>query len=394
MSGAPESYVPGSLGLDTGTVGPVSTFGTESFWVSLGYAAGWLTKPRLNYPLITESTQPGVTQAGAVGSPGTVVAFGDANYKYGTYHGIDLQLGVNITDQLSVEVSSQIFPTQHTSWTTASDGSGNPLIARPVFDEASQTPSRFLTSFPGSFAGASAVTSNSELWGLELAGRYKIEITPYLTGDFLLGYRRMELVEGLEIFDSITPLVPALSFLGTAVTPGTGVSLRDYDRFTTNNTFNGVDFGGRIRWQSGFDWLATTAYWKEALGATTETVNISGATSLITPAGTTTVPGGVLAQQSNGGNYTRSVFGSVTEGGVGVIITPCRYVRFEVGYSAMYWNSVVRPGNQINSSVLSSQVPTTVPPYTGNVPGAQPSFMFRQQSVTLQNLNVGLTFYY
>jgi hypothetical protein len=114
---------------------------------------------------------------------------------------------------------------------------------------------------------------------------------------------------------------------------------------------------------------------------------------LVTPAGTTTAPGGILAQQSNMGTYSRTVFGSITEGGIGFIFTPCKYIRLELGYSATYWNSVVRPGNQLNANVTPTQVPTNNT-FTGTAPGSQPVFVFRSQGMTVQSLNVGLSFYY
>jgi hypothetical protein len=37
-------------------VGPANTLGSETYWVNLGYVAGWMTKPRLGAPLITEGS--------------------------------------------------------------------------------------------------------------------------------------------------------------------------------------------------------------------------------------------------------------------------------------------------------------------------------------------------
>jgi hypothetical protein len=87
------------------------------------------------------------------------------------------------------------------------------------------------------------------------------------------------------------------------------------------------------------------------------------------------------------------VFGSITEGGISFVFTPCKYVRFDVGYSALYWNSVVRPGNQINPNVSPTQVPTNNI-YSGPMPGNQPTFTFRSQGMVIQALNVGFTLYY
>jgi hypothetical protein len=265
------------------------------------------------------------------------------------------------------------------------------VIARPVVANGQNL--TYFTAVPGVFSGSTAIQSTSLLWGMEALARYKFEITPYLTADFMLGFREMQLKESLQINDLLTPIVPSVNFLGTQVTPGTGTFVTDFDNFSTLNTFYGVDFGGRLRWQSGYDWLAMTGYWKEALGSTIQHVDINGATTLVTPAGNTMVPGGVLAQQSNIGNFSRSVFGSITEGGVGFVFTPCKYIRLEVGYSAAYWNSVVRPGNQVNANVTPTQVPTNNV-YTGPVAGNQPTFIFRSQGMTIQSLNVGMTFYY
>lgn len=389
MSGPPGSF-PGDA--DLPIVGPRATFGSETFWFSMDYAAGWIQKPRLSAPLITEGS-PADAHPGAIGQPGTVVAFGDSNYKFGTYQGFQAQIGVNLNDQLYLELNTLVFPAQHVAWTTASGLTGSPLVARPVFNTIADREGSYLTSFPGVLAGSSSVEARSELWGIEAVARYKFAITPYLTGDVLLGYRQMELLENLTVSDNLVPLQPSITFLGNQVTPAPGTSLNDYDRFATNNTFNGVDFGGRLRWQSGYDWFAATTYWKEAIGATTQTVNISGATTLTTAGGSVSAPGGILAQQSNGGNFTRTVFGSITEGGVGFIIIPYKYVRLEFGYSATYWNSVVRPGNQVNHAVTPSQVATDIT-FTGTAPGNQPGFVYRSQGITIQSLNVGLSFYY
>ncbi len=116
-------------------VGATSTFGSEQFWLTLGYATGWIQKPRLSTPLITEGSASDA-HPGALGQANTVIAFGDNNYKFGTYQGMQAQVGVNLNDQIYLEVNAQFFPTQHMSWTTGSDGNGNPLIARPVLQRS------------------------------------------------------------------------------------------------------------------------------------------------------------------------------------------------------------------------------------------------------------------
>jgi hypothetical protein len=387
--GGPDPSVLGPM-MPGGPVGPSNSYGSETVWFSLDYLASWLQKPHLTAPLLTVGS-PNDNFPGALQQPGTSILFGDGNYNFRTFSGMQASVGVNLNDHWYLELDGFVLPTQSIGATYGSDGNGNPLIARPVVANGQNLV--YFSSFPGVISGSTAIAADTQLWGIEAVARYKFEITPYLTGDFLLGFRQMQLQESLQINDTLTPIVPSVNFLGNQIAPGQGTFFTDFDRFSTVNTFYGVDFGGRLRWQSGYDWFGLTGYWKEALGTTYQNVNISGATSLVTPAGTTTVPGGILAQQSNIGSYNRTTFGSITEGGVGFIFTPCKYVRFELGYSAMYWNSVARPGNQINANVTPTQVPTNNV-YTGPAPGNLPAFVFRTQGMTVQSFNLGLTLYY
>jgi hypothetical protein len=374
-AGLPDSPYVGDPGLSgMPTVGPMATFGTETVWFSMDYMAAWLQRPHLTTPLLTTGSTADANP-GALQQPGTRILFGDSDYSFKAYSGFQAQTGVNLNDHWYLEADGFFLPKQTINASFSSDGNGNPLIARPVVVNGQNL--TYFTSVPGAFAGSTGISADSMLWGIEAVARYKFEITPYLTGDFLLGYREMQLKESLTITDVLTPIVPSLNFLGAQVTPGPGTFVTDFDRFSTLNTFYGVDFGGRVRWQSGYDWFAITSYWKEALGSTHQNASINGATTLVMPGSITAVQGGILAQQSNIGSYSRSVFGSITEGGVSFNFTPCKYIRFEVGYSAMYWNSVLRPGNQLNANVTPGQVPTNNV-FTGAAPGQQPIFTFRQ----------------
>ena len=206
-----------------------------------------------------------------------------------------------------------------------------------------------------------------------------------------MGYRRLQLEEDLTIRDRLSPVVGSISFLGSTVTLPNFIG--DFDRFGATNQFNGGQFGARFRWQSGFEWFAVTGYGKLALGATTQKMEIEGATAATTAAGPLSAPGGILALSSNIGNYKRTEFGVIPEGGVGIVLLPARNIRFHVGYSALSWNSVVRPGEHLDRRVNPTLVPSDVN-FGAGAPGAFPGFGFRARSVTLQTLSVGLELYY
>jgi len=293
-----------------------------------------------------------------------------------------------LNDRFYLEASMMYFAPQHTNALFASDANGNPFIGRPIFNTLFAQERSLLTSSPGLFNGSTSVESRLQLFSIEANARYQVNLTPYLSVDGLLGYRRMQLEEELTIQDNIIPTGGTITFLGAPITAPNTVS--DIDRFSTTNQFNGVNTGARFRWQSGFDWFALTGYGKLAIGATRQTVDIEGASSTNTGLA---AQGGVLALSSNIGSHQRTVFGFIPEGGAGIVILPCRGVRLLAGYSATYWNNVVRPGDQIDRRVNPALVPTDVNFGSGN-PGAFPAFTFRSRAVWLQTLNFGVEFYY
>src|SRR6202040_2758039 len=98
---------------------------------------------------------------------------------------------------------------------------------------------------------------------------------------------------------------------------------------------------------------------KVALGATHEVVDIHGATVLTSPAGATVVtPAGFLASESNSGHFTRDVFAVVPELGINVGCQITRHLRASVGYTFLYWSSVVRPGGQVDVGLSGTRIPT------------------------------------
>jgi hypothetical protein len=204
------------------------------------------------------------------------------------------------------------------------------------------------------------------------------------------GFRTVHLEEGLVIADNVNPLTAnALTFLGNPVLPGSSVT--DTDSFRTSNQFYGVNLGGRMRWQ--YDWFFVNAYGKVALGVTEEKVHIQGSTALSIPTGTQTTVGGILAQQSNIGNYNRNTFGVVPEGGLTFGVEAMKNVRLMAGYSVLYWNRVARPGLTIDRVVGPGQVPTdqAFGRVTGN---GGPTFRFNDASFWAQSLNAGIEIYY
>jgi hypothetical protein len=136
-----------------------------------------------------------------------------------------------------------------------------------------------------------------------------------------------------------------------------------------------------------------SAFGKAGIGWTDEEVDINGSTTLTTGGQSFIAGGGILALPSNIGQHEQTVFGFVPEGGltVGVKIKPC--LRLLAGYSFLYWNSVVRPGNQIDRVVNPALVPTDISFGTLTGP-ARPTFQFHEENFWVHTLTVGLDFRY
>ena len=94
--------------------------------------------------------------------------------------------------------------------------------------------------------------------------------------------------------------------------------------------------------------------------------------------------GGILALNSNIGNYHRSQFGVLPEFGVDLHYQLTPLWRVNVGYTIMGLTNVVRPGDQINTNLN----PNLFPPPVGS--GSQPSFAFHNSDLLIQGLNVGI----
>jgi hypothetical protein len=380
---------PGGFGPDF-TLDPPSSFGTESVWVTGRYLMGWFSRPQLSTPLVTtgSTTDP---HPGGLGQPNTRILFGSDQYQFNQLSGAQVDIGVNLNDRFYLELSGMVFAPRHVRGTFASDVTGSPFIGRPVFNTLFDDERSYLTSSPGLISGVTQVEGRLQIFGLEANARYQVNLTPYLSVDGLIGYRRLQMEEDITIRDNLVPLAGSITFLGTPV--GAPNVLSDLDRFAATNQFNGVNFGTRFRWQSGFQWFAMNGYGKLALGATRQTMEIEGFSAATSATGPKTAAGGVLALPSNIGFHERTVFGVIPEGGVGIVILPYKGIRLHAGYSATYWNSVVRPGDHIDRRVNPALVPTDLNFGNGN-PGAFPAFSFHSRSAWIQAVNFGVELYY
>jgi hypothetical protein len=366
------------------------------FWANAEYLVWWVKDaPVGNGPIVTASSSLTDRPPGALGQPGTAVLFGQSPIGYGAFSGLRISGGVGLCSGLSLDGSYFALERRSSNFTAASDPRGNPLLGIAIFNTAIGIEDALLTSNPdvavGPWSGNAIVLSHLRLQGWDLNAGLSTWNRGGVTIRGLVGFRAMRLDEDLSLSDVFTPLAPGtLTFLGAAVPENT--VLTDFDRFATTNHFYGGQFGGQVNWQRGAFKLDLTG--KVALGANQQAVAIAGASTSTPPGGTMAVaPGGIYAQTSNIGSYSRSVFSVVPEFGVtlGWNIRP--NITATLGYSVLYWSNVVRPGDQVDHGVNQTLVPTHQ--FFGLTPSdGRPAFAFHNADFWAQGINIGVQFRY
>jgi hypothetical protein len=354
----------------------------------------WWTRDDGVPPLVTTGPPAG---AGVLGAPGTVVLFG-GDIDYGVRSGLRLTAGMWLDDcqTFGVEVSTFCLGADRAGFAAASPGF--PILARPFFDPTTGAPGSELVAFPGLLVGGVNVESYSKLKGCEVNAICNLKCCYgcpqgcYWEGgrlDGLAGLRCLQLDEQLTITETIIvpPGAPVTgTFPNLGGLPFVGGSLIGVqDQFRTENRFYGAQVG--VRGEYAFaDGLFVNATAKLALGVMDQRVEIEGATAIITPAGSAAVPGGLLAQPSNIGDYDRTRFATVSELNLNVGYQVDRNVRVFVGYTCLHVTNVARPGDQIDFAVNSTRVPTSLVPATGPL---RPAFTFRDSDFWAHGFSIG-----
>jgi hypothetical protein len=286
-------------------------------------------------------------------------------------------------------------------------------LARPVTEilpnvpfPFSNVPFGFPVAFPGAFAGSITISSSSRLWGANADFVRNLAALPNFRADLLFGFRYLDLDENLTISQATTTLSGGrLVFTPEGATQfsvlGPGSTVNIFDSFHTRNRVYGGQIGGRVEYHAGpyFVNLAT----KVALGPSQELLDISGVTTatgtgfFVTatgvrngPATGGTTPSGFLALSgTNAGRTSTNWFVIVPEVNLQVGAEISSRLLVHVGYDFLYINTVVRPGNEVNTNVNPTFVPTSASfIFPSGLP--QPRVLFRHEDFWAHGLQLGL----
>jgi hypothetical protein len=205
----------------------------------------------------------------------------------------------------------------------------------------------------GSFTG----TATAELWGAQLNGLINVINDPIIQSvrfDLLAGLRFAELSEDLTL-NSITAFNRDLTAFPDQLAFA-GNTIRVFDNFLTRNRFFGAQAGMLIKFY--LDFMVIDLGIKAAAGTTYEEISIQGSQVRSRPNGTTTISqGGLFALPSNIGHFHREQFALMPELDINVAIPLGSHLSFKGGFTAFYWNRVVRPENNIDRHIDVNQLP-------------------------------------
>jgi hypothetical protein len=367
------------------------------FWVRAEYLYWWTEGMRLP-PLVTSG--PSIDQPGYLGSSGTLILFGNNLYNGFGRSGVRLTSGVWLNSCQTIGLEGDYYALQTASTNYSAQSGGNPILSRPFFDlsPTQADPSQIVgqnienVAAPNTIAGTVSVNAQTRFQSAGLRLLFNLccsqacsvdECLPSLSGpcgrrvDLLIGYRYARLSDSVAINENLTSLETA--------NPG---SFLVNDGFNTQNVFNGVELGTSMLAYRG-RWSATLLT-KLALGNTRQSVDINGSTVTTQNGTSTTDVGGLLAQSTNIGHYARNQFAVMPELGanLGYQLTPRLGLR--VGYTFVYWSSVVHAGDQIDLNVNSRLLPNDTRPLAGDT--RHPQFLFNENDFWAQGISAGLDY--
>jgi hypothetical protein len=372
----------------------------RQFWIRGEYLL-WRIKDGQVPPLITTGIAGTSPLPGALGQSGTTVLFGGSDMDNSVRSGARFSGGLWLDNcqTIGLEASYFFLGSRSVRFDMSADGSlGSSLIGRPFFDVLAGSQNSQLVAFPLLAGGTNALTASGT--GLASGDIHASSYSRLQGGDInafcnlcsgcnyrvqmLGGFRYLQLNEGIGIIETshINPALPANSpFFG-----GSTISIAD--QFDTRNNFYGGQVGLRGEVRSGRMFVELQA--KVALGATHEVVDIHGSTAITSAAGTTVLtPAGFLATGSNSGTFTSNRFAVVPEVGINLGCQITSHLRALVGYTFMYCSSVVRPGDQIDTGLSGTQIPTDSR-YNPQAGPIRPAVPLRQTDFWAQGINLGL----
>lgn len=354
----------------------------ERFWLQGDYLHWWANGLELPALVTTSVSGTPASSAGVLGLPTTTVLFGNSE--------------VNDTDQVGWRVSGGVWLGPAKRWgvdldyfqlddlqeTFQSSSDGSLILARPYLDIVTGNEAAELIAFPGIATGA--VSAEAITGWLAAGGRIRWSLCCGTTNPALGGWTdgyRVDVTGGYRF----ARLVDQVDVRHTSLDVSTSTTTFAEDLFVTGNEFHGGEVG--IVWERRRGRWIVTGLGRIALGNNRQTVRIEGRSILDDGTGPQNFTGGILAQSSNIGFFSRDEFAVLPELELSLGLQLTNWARINVGYHFLYLSNVVRAGDVIDRDVNPGLIPPPTIPLTGP---ARPAFAFHETDFWLQGLTAGI----
>ncbi len=362
-------------------------------WTRVDYLLWWVRNSPLPVPVVTTGDprigfDPNgvntVNTAGAFGQPGTRVVFGGESIQLPPFSGIAAAVGGWFDDQelLGGEVGGFILEHGGKRLVAGSNAAGNPPLYFPISTGVPPQEMGLPIADPlRGFSGGVGLIQTLQLWGAEANAILPLGRRPGVEWTMLAGFRYADLKDRLQIYNTTT------DFIFDNV-----ISLND--SFSTRNQFYGGQIGSRLALERNR--LSVNLTGKLALGATHQFVDVRGnitqaGPNPLVPPGLGAFPGGVFTQSTNIGRRTADQFSILPSLELRLGCAISERARLVVGYDILYWNRVVRPGDQIDHNVNLTQNAVLDPNGLGILVGpALPAPLFNRSDFWAQGISIGL----
>lgn len=304
-----------------------------------------------------------------------ITIFGDGIRQH-AFSGFRIFGGVAVNDTWAVEGSYSQFETKNKSFFIQSNG--DPSIGRYYIDLTNnQRPITYLIySQPdGATNGYININAPVKMYTFDVNARTAGNSVFADRFDWLVGFRYLDLRDGIFIEDFTEA-------------PATGQSFRGQDNFAAKNQFYGAQIGGNSFANLGCGFTLDTTL-KVAFGGVRQRVIIDGFTEeRLNGVVTRRVPGDVLTQPTNIGEYSRGYFAVVPELLVKLGYQVGSRVNVSIGYNLIAVSNVVRAGSAIDAGINPNVNPFLAP--SSNSTAARPGFAFNGTDFWAQGLTLGV----
>jgi len=349
---------------------PCAPYCTPGFWADVDFLLWW--RDDRQFPALV-TTHP---NAGAL--PGATVLFGNGPIDEQARPGGRLEFGLWVDNCQCYGLGGHFLGLSDAQVRFAVVDSPDLLFfARPYRDVAVVPPLQ--TSFPIAndplTTGRLDINAGSELLASDFFVRWLLCQGERRRVDLLFGYQFARVDEDLTI-NTLTQTQPT-GLPSVAVT----------DIFQARNEFHGGHFGLQGEYRYGGWGLELLA--KFAFGNMRERVSINGSqVATDVGGGTANRTWGFLAHPTtNGGDHIQDDFAFMEDVGIKLAYYPLDRVKLSIGYSLMYWSSVVRPGDHIDLDI-DGRLLTGAPP----ADATSPAFTFNPSSFFVHGLNLGIEY--